>query len=65
MKLEHSFSVPVGIDEAWKILLDIEYQASGFMAIRASRESLWAKPSVVTNQGLTAVARRPLGAISK
>src|SRR4051794_28029652 len=24
MKLEHSFSVPVGIDEAWKILLDIE-----------------------------------------
>lgn len=24
MKLEHSFTVPVGIDEAWKILLDIE-----------------------------------------
>ena len=24
MQLEHSFSVPVGIDEAWKILLDIE-----------------------------------------
>jgi carbon monoxide dehydrogenase subunit G len=24
VQLEHSFSVPVGIDEAWKILLDIE-----------------------------------------
>ena len=24
MNLEHSFTVPVGIDEAWKILLDIE-----------------------------------------
>lgn len=24
MQLEHSFSVPVGIDEAWKILLDVE-----------------------------------------
>lgn len=24
MQLEHSFTVPVGIDEAWKILLDIE-----------------------------------------
>jgi carbon monoxide dehydrogenase subunit G len=24
LQLEHSFSVPVGIDEAWKILLDIE-----------------------------------------
>ncbi|MFN2562212.1 MAG: SRPBCC family protein [Jatrophihabitans sp.] len=24
MQLEHSFSVPVGIDEAWRILLDIE-----------------------------------------
>ena len=24
MKLEHSFTVPTGIDEAWKILLDIE-----------------------------------------
>ncbi|MDT4905741.1 MAG: hypothetical protein QOH52_3757 [Pseudonocardiales bacterium] len=24
MKLEHSFTVPVGIDEAWRILLDIE-----------------------------------------
>lgn len=24
MQLEHSFSVPVGVDEAWKILLDIE-----------------------------------------
>jgi carbon monoxide dehydrogenase subunit G len=24
VKLEHSFTVPVGIDEAWKILLDIE-----------------------------------------
>lgn len=24
MKLEHSFTVPVGVDEAWKILLDIE-----------------------------------------
>ncbi len=24
MQLEHSFSVPVGIDEAWQILLDIE-----------------------------------------
>src|SRR6476469_1037448 len=24
MKLEHSFTVPVGIEEAWKILLDIE-----------------------------------------
>jgi uncharacterized protein len=24
LKLEHSFTVPVGIDEAWKILLDIE-----------------------------------------
>ena len=24
MHLEHSFSVPVGIDEAWKVLLDIE-----------------------------------------
>jgi carbon monoxide dehydrogenase subunit G len=24
LQLEHSFSVPVGIDEAWKILLDVE-----------------------------------------
>jgi carbon monoxide dehydrogenase subunit G len=24
MQLEHSFTVPVGIDEAWKVLLDIE-----------------------------------------
>ncbi len=24
MQLEHSFSVPVGVDEAWKVLLDIE-----------------------------------------
>ncbi|MDT4914331.1 MAG: uncharacterized protein QOC66_3459 [Pseudonocardiales bacterium] len=24
MQLEHSFSVPVGIDEAWRILLDVE-----------------------------------------
>src|SRR5579875_3502800 len=24
MQLEHSFTVPVGIDEAWRILLDIE-----------------------------------------
>ena len=24
MKLEHSFTVPTGIEEAWKILLDIE-----------------------------------------
>ena len=24
MQLEHSFTIPVGIDEAWKILLDIE-----------------------------------------
>jgi carbon monoxide dehydrogenase subunit G len=24
VKLEHSFTVPVGVDEAWKILLDIE-----------------------------------------
>ena len=24
MDLEHSFSVPVGIDETWKILLDPE-----------------------------------------
>jgi carbon monoxide dehydrogenase subunit G len=24
VKLEHAFSVPVGIDEAWKILLDVE-----------------------------------------
>jgi carbon monoxide dehydrogenase subunit G len=24
MQLEHSFSVPVGVDEAWRVLLDIE-----------------------------------------
>src|SRR5581483_6927562 len=24
MQLEHSFSVPVGIDDAWRILIDIE-----------------------------------------
>src|SRR5277367_557100 len=24
MQLEHSFTVPVGIDDAWKVLLDIE-----------------------------------------
>lgn len=27
MQLEHSFVVPVGVDEAWKILLDIEQMA--------------------------------------
>ena len=24
MQLEHSFTVPVGVDDAWKVLLDIE-----------------------------------------
>ncbi|MDT4982652.1 MAG: hypothetical protein QOF95_142, partial [Pseudonocardiales bacterium] len=24
MQLEHSFTVPVGIDDAWRVLLDIE-----------------------------------------
>src|SRR5262245_24935001 len=24
MQLEHSFTVPVGVDEAWRVLLDIE-----------------------------------------
>src|SRR5487761_2635934 len=27
MQLEHSFTVPVGIDDAWKVLLDIEQVA--------------------------------------
>jgi uncharacterized protein len=28
MQLEHSFTVPVGVDEAWRVLLDIEQVAS-------------------------------------
>ena len=28
MQLEHTFTVPVDVDEAWKVLLDIEQVAS-------------------------------------
>jgi len=28
MELEHSFTVPVGVDDAWKVLLDIERVAT-------------------------------------